>query len=145
LGYEDLLERSYSLESVLENVHRAGTKLSGWRQVTPSIEADAEAGAGTLSDGNADCFAGLSTSWKPFAEHDLRVALALDAGRYQRHSEFYYAPELDLGATLSLAGRIPSWRGLAFTFDVGGGGGLSQEFGLTETGPAYRTKAGFGY
>lgn len=145
LGYEDLLERSYSLESVLENVHRGGGKVSVWRQVTPWLEAYAEAGAGLLSDANRDWFAGASAAWRPFAETDVRVALALDAASYQDDSDFYYSPELDLGATLSLAGRIPIHGGLAFTFDVGGGGGLSRELGLTETGPAYRTKAGFAY
>ncbi len=145
VGYEDLLERSYSLESVLENVRRGGAKLSFWHQVTPSIESYVEGGAGLLTDANADFFAGASTSWKPFAEHDVRVSLGVDASRYQDHSDFYYSPELDLGATLSVAGRLPIGRGLAFTFDVGGGGGLSREASLTETGPAYHTKAGLGY
>jgi tetratricopeptide (TPR) repeat protein len=145
LGYEDLLERSYSLESVLENVRRGGAKVSWWHQVTPSIEAYAEGGGGLLTDSNADFFAGASTSWKPFRERDVRVSLGLDGSRYQDHSDFYYSPELDLGATVSVAGRLPIGRGFSFAFDVGGGGGLSREQQRTETGPAYHTKAGFGY
>jgi hypothetical protein len=145
LGYEDLLERSYSLESVLENVRRTGAKLSVWRQLTPSIEGYAETGGGLISGSNGDAYGGASLSWKPFAEHDLRIALALDASRYAERSDYYYSPELDLGTTLSLAGRIPVYGPLAFVFDAGGGGGLSREQGATETGPAYRVKAGFAW
>jgi hypothetical protein len=133
---------------VLRDVHRGGSKLSVWRQLTTSLEAYAEAGAGTLSDSNADFFGGASLAWRPWfplGERDLALTLSLDAARYQRHSDYYYSPELDLGATLAIAGRFPIGRGFALTFDVGGGGGLSRELGLTETGPAYRTKAGLAY
>ena len=145
LSYEDMLERSYSLESVLENVRRTAAKASAWRQLTPGIEGYAEAGSALLSDSNAEFWAGTSFAWKPFAEREVRLALSLDAQRYQDYSEYYYSPELDLGATLSLMGRLPVYGPLAFTFDVGGGGGLSQEQGETEMGPAYRVKAGFAW
>ena len=145
LSYEDMLERSYSLESVLENVRRTAAKASAWRQLTPGIEGYAEAGSALLSDSNAEFWAGTSFAWKPFPEREVRLALSLDAQRYQDYSEYYYSPELDLGATLSLMGRLPVYGPLAFTFDVGGGGGLSQEQGETEMGPAYRVKAGFAW
>jgi tetratricopeptide (TPR) repeat protein len=145
MSYDDLLERSYSLESVLENVRRGGAKLSAWRQLTPSIEGYAETGGGLISGSNGDVYGGASVSWKPFERHDVRVALALDASRYAEYSPYYYSPELDLGTLVSLAGKLPLRGPLAFTFDVGGGGGLSQEQGVTETGPAYRVKAGFAW
>lgn len=145
LSYEDMLERSYSLESVLENVRRSAAKASAWRQLTPAIEGYAEAGSALLSGSNAEFWGGTSFAWKPFAEREVRLALSLDAQRYQEHSDYYYSPELDLGATLSLMGRLPVHGPLAFTFDVGGGGGLSQEQGETEMGPAYRVKAGFAW
>jgi tetratricopeptide (TPR) repeat protein len=142
VSFDDLLERSYSLESVLENVRRTGAKASAWRQLTPSIEGYGEVGGGWLSDANADGYGGASFSWQPFAARDLRLALALDASHYAEHSDFYYSPSLDAGTTLSLAGRVPLLGPLAFTFDVGGGAGLSREQGATEFGPAYRAKLG---
>jgi tetratricopeptide (TPR) repeat protein len=145
LAHDDMLERSYSLESVLRNVRRSSGKLSAWAQLTPSIEGYAESGGALLSDANAEFFAGTSLSWKPLEQYDVRMALAIDASRYQDYSAFYYSPEVDLGATLSLVGKIPITGGLAFTFDAGGGGGLSRELGVTETGPAYRVKAGFAF
>lgn len=145
LSYDDMLERSYSLESVLENVRRSAAKASAWRQITPSIEGYAETGGAWLSDSNAEFWGGTSFAWKPFAKHEVRLALSLDAQRYQDYSEYYYSPELDLGATLALTGRLPVYGPLAFTFDAGGGGGLSREQGETEMGPAYRVKAGFAW
>lgn len=145
LSYEDMLERSYSLESVLRDLRRSAAKLSAWRQLTSSVEGYAEAGSAWISDSNAEFWAGSSFAWKPFAEHEVRLALSLDAQRYQDYSEYYYSPDLDLGATLSLMGRLPVYGPLALTFDVGGGGGLSQEQDATEMGPAYRVKAGFAW
>jgi tetratricopeptide (TPR) repeat protein len=145
VAYDDLLERSYSLESVLENVRRTGAKLSAWRQLTPALEGYAEAGGGWLDDSNRDLFAGASFAWKPFAAHEVRLALALDASRYAEHSDLYYSPELDAGTTLSLAGKIPLAGPLALTFDVGGGAGVSHELGSSELGPAYRAKLGLAW
>lgn len=144
-AHDDMLERSYSLESVLKNVRRTSGKLSAWSQLAPSLEGYAETGGAFMSDSNAELFAGGSLSWKPVERYDVRLALAIDASGYSEYTEYYYAPELDLGSTFSVIGKLPIHGGLAFTFDVGGGGGLSREQGATETGPAYRTKAGFAY
>ncbi|RIK97110.1 MAG: hypothetical protein DCC71_21925 [Proteobacteria bacterium] len=145
LSHDDMLERSYSLESVLENVRRRGGKASLWRQLTPSTELYAESGGAWISGGNGETYGGASLSWRPFAAHEVRLALAVDASRYQERSDFYYSPAVDLGTTLSLFGRIPIRGPLAFTFDVGGGGGLSRETDATEVGPAYRAKAGLSF
>lgn len=145
LSYEDMLEHSYSLESVLRDIRRGALKLSAWRQLTGSVEGYAEAGSALISDSNAEFWSGASVAWKPFAEHEVRLALSMDAQRYQDYSEYYYSPELDVGATLSLMGRLPVYGPLVFTFDAGGGGGLSQEQGETEMGPAYRVKGGFSW
>jgi tetratricopeptide (TPR) repeat protein len=145
LSYDDMLERSYSLESVLRDVRRSGGKVSWWSQLTPALEGYAEAGGAWLSDGNEELFAGGSASWRPFAERELRVVLSLDASRYGDYTEVYYSPELDAGATLSLLGRLPIRGPLALTFDAGGGAGLSRELGESEFGPAYHVKAGFSW
>lgn len=145
LSHDDMLERSYSLSSVLENVRRRGGKATLWRELRPGTELYAEAGGAWLSGGNGEMFSGTSVSWRPFAKHEVRVALSGSATRYQERSPFYYSPAFDVGTTLSLFGRIPIRGPLAFTFDVGGGGGVSREIDVTEYGPAYRVKGGFSF
>ena len=107
VDHEDQLEHSYSLEAVLQGVERTGGKLSYWTQITPTWEGYVEGGGAYLSDSNGETSLGGSVAWRPFRVIDMQLALALDAMHYQDFSPYYYSPEIDVGTTLSLMGRVP--------------------------------------
>jgi tetratricopeptide (TPR) repeat protein len=142
VSHEDQLEHSYSLEAVLQGVERTGGKLSYWTQITPTWEGYVEGGGAYLSDTNGEASLGGSAAWRPFRTVDMQIALALDAMHYQDFSPYYYSPEIDIGTTLSLMGRVPLWRSLALVYDGGGGAGFSKEQSAADFGPAYRVKLG---
>ncbi len=142
IAHEDQLERSYSLESVLRGVERTSGKLSYWTQITPTWEGYVEAGGAYLSDSNGEASLGGSVAWRPFRAIDMQIALALDAMHYEDFSPYYYSPEIDVGTTVSLMGRVPIYDGLALVFDGGGGAGFSKEQSTADFGPAYRVKVG---
>jgi hypothetical protein len=142
VDHGDQLEHSYSLESVQEGISRTGGRLSYWRQISSAWEAYGEVGGAWLSDSNGEIALGGSVAWRPFPAVDVQIALALDAMHYQDVSPHYYSPDVDLGGTLSMMGRVPIRGALAFVFDAGGGAGFSQEQGDSSFGPAYRAKLG---
>jgi hypothetical protein len=142
IAHEDQLERSYSLEGVLQGVQRSSGKLSYWTQITPAWEGYVEGGGAYLTDSNGEASLGGSAAWRPFAGIDMQIALALDAMHYKDYSPYYYSPQIDVGATASVMGRVPLYQSLALVFDGGGGAGYSREQGTGEFGPAYRAKLG---
>jgi tetratricopeptide (TPR) repeat protein len=142
IAHEDQLERSYSLEGVLRGIQRSSGKLSYWTQITPTWEGYVEGGGAYLNDSNNEESLGGSVAWRPFRAIDMQIALALDAMHYAEFSPYYYSPEVDVGGTVSLMGRVPIYDTLAFVFDGGGGAGFSKEQGASEFGPAYRVKLG---
>jgi tetratricopeptide (TPR) repeat protein len=142
VDHGDQLEHSYSLESVQQGVARTGGKLSYWRQLSRAWEGYGEVGGAWLSDSNGEVTMGGSVAWRPLPAVDVQIAMALDAMHYQDVSPYYYSPDLDLGGTLSMMGRVPIHGALAFVFDAGGGAGFSQEQGVSSFGPAYRAKVG---
>ena len=131
VDHGDQLEHSYSLESVQQGIGRTGGKLSYWRQLSRAWEGYGEVGGAWLSDSNGEIAMGGSVAWRPFPAVDVQIALALDAMHYQDASPYYYSPDVDLGGTLSLMGRVPIHGALAFVFDAGGGAGFSQEQGTS--------------
>jgi tetratricopeptide (TPR) repeat protein len=142
IDYGDQLEHSYSLESVQQGIGRTGGKLSYWRQLSSAWEGYGEVGGAWLSDSNGEIAMGGSVAWRPFADVDVQIAMSLDAMHYEELSPYYYSPDIDLGGTLSMMGRVPIHGALSFVFDAGGGAGFSQEQGTSSFGPAYRAKLG---
>ena len=142
VDHGDQLEHSYSLESVQQGIARTGGKLSYWRQLSSAWEGYGEVGGAWLSDSNGEIAMGGSVAWRPFPAVDVQIAVSLDAMHYQDLSPYYYSPDIDLGGTLSMMGRVPIHGALAFVFDAGGGAGFSQEQGASSFGPAYRAKLG---
>lgn len=142
IAHADQLERSYSLEGVLEGVQRTSGKLSYWTQITPTWEAYVEGGGAYLTDSNSEASLGGSVAWRPFRAIDMQIALALDAMHYADFSPYYYSPEVDVGGTVSVMGRVPIYDALAFVYDAGGGAGYSKEQSASDFGPAYRVKVG---
>ena len=103
---------------MLRGVQRTGGKLSYWTQITPSWEGYVEGGGAYLSDSNGEASLGGSVAWRPFAAIDAQLALALDAMHYQDYSPYYYSPDIDAGATVSVMGRVPIYDALALVFDA---------------------------
>ncbi len=95
---------------MLRGVQRTGGKLSYWTQITPTWEGYVEGGGAYLSDENGEVSLGGSVAWRPFRVIDAQIALALDAMHYEDFSPYYYSPEVDVGSTVSLMGRVPVWR-----------------------------------
>ena len=142
VAHGDQLEQSYSFASVQKGIGRTGGTLSYWRQLNGAWEAYASVAGAWLTDSNGEIALGGSAAWRPFRAIDVQIAFALDSMRYQHASPYYYSPDIDLGGTLSVMGRVPIRGGLSLVFDAGGGAGFSQERGEPSFGPAYRAKLG---
>jgi tetratricopeptide (TPR) repeat protein len=145
LRHDDLLERSFSLPSALRGIGDTSAAASYWRQLSPRFEMWSGADGSVFTDGNGQGSLAASLAWRPWMDRQLLVGFAAGAGAYGRHSAYYYSPEVDASGTLSVQGRLPIWRALAFAFDVGGGVGYAIEEGVTGFGPAWRAKAGFAW
>jgi len=145
LRHDDLFERSNTLASALRGYGDTALRSSLWHQIGDRWEGYLAAEGGLISDGNAIALAEGSLGCKPWSGRDVMIGVAAEAQRYQRHSDFYYTPGLDVGAMLTLAGRMPIRGPLALTFDLGGGGGRSAELGEASWGPSYRLKAGLAW
>jgi tetratricopeptide (TPR) repeat protein len=142
LRHDDLLERSMSLASALRGYSDSELRLSAWRQLAEHWEGYLAALGGLVSDGNGLALGETSVAYRPWSGRDVAFGIAAQAQHYGRHSDFYYTPDLDLEAMLTLSGRLPIHGPLAFTFDLGGGGGRSEEQGNVSWGPGYRVKLG---
>jgi tetratricopeptide (TPR) repeat protein len=145
LRHDDLLERSFSLASVLRGIGDTTFAASSWRQLSPRFEAWAGSEASLLTDGNAQGSLSGSLSFKPWPERQVLVGVSAGGGGYRNASPYYYSPELDTSATLSAQGRLPVLGPLVFAFDVGGGAGYAVEKGESGFGPAYRAKGGLAW
>jgi tetratricopeptide (TPR) repeat protein len=141
----DLLERSNSLASALRGYGDTSVRGSVWRQLADRWEGYAAAEGASITDGNALGLAEATVGYRPWLSREVTLGISTEAQHYTRHSDFYYSPDLDVEAMLTLAGRLPIRGPLAFTFDLGGGGGRSAELGQASWGPSYRLKAGLAW
>jgi len=145
LRHTDLLERSNSLASALRGYGDTAVRASLWHQLADRWEAYVAAEGASITDGNVLGQAEASVGYRPWAARDVTIGLSSEVQHYERYSDFYYAPDLDAAAMVTLAGRLPIRGPLALTFDLGGGGGASEELGRTGFGPSYRLKAGLAW
>jgi hypothetical protein len=145
LRHSDLLERSNSLASALRGYGDTALRGSLWRQLADRWEGYVAAEGASITDGNAIGLAEASAGYRPWLSREVTLGVSTEIQHYARHSDFYYSPEVDAAAMLTLVGRLPIRGPLAFTFDLGGGGGYSAERGAASWGPGYRLKAGLAW
>jgi tetratricopeptide (TPR) repeat protein len=145
LRHDDLLERSFSLASVLRGIGDTTLAATSWRQVAPGWETWTGVEASLFTDGNGQASLAGSIAWKPWRERQVLFGLAAGGGSYRDPSAYYYSPELDASGTVSVQGRLPIRGALELAFDLGGGLGYAREQEESGFGPAYRAKAGLSW
>ena len=112
---------------------RAASSRTG-RQITPTWEGYVEARRRVPQRlERRDRRSEAASRGDPFAPSTCRSRSRSTRMHYQDFSPYYYSPDIDLGATLSLMGRVPICGALALVFDGGGGAGFSQEQGASST------------
>jgi hypothetical protein len=142
IDHGDFLERSYSLAAVLDGLDDTSARISLWRGISEAFDAYLFVEGSRISDGNRRINLGVASSWRPWAERDLRAALSLGFLRYWKNSDLYYDPDSDFEATLSVAGRFGLIRRLDFSYELGAGVGRGEQDGVSGVGPAYRISGG---
>jgi len=162
-SYGDFLDRSHSLDAVLEGVDDLSVRGWSWAQLTPILAAYAyaetsfilndeqlrtrtEAGQDVQvlekSGSNQRVAWGISFDITPWKEADVRLSLATDYLRYRDASDLFYDPETSVDGTVVLAAahRFADWFELSA--EVAGGYGYSKQDGEAGEGPTYRVAGG---
>ncbi len=142
LAYDDLLKNSNSLEAVEEDLTDASARLWAWHGFTPAIEGYAYLDGSLISDSNRRLSAGLSGSYQPWADRELRLTLAASYLTFAQKSDYYYDPDTDTGAELSLDLEHPFHEKISFALRAATGLGYTLQDGADGFGFTYSVGGG---
>lgn len=133
--HRDHLDFSDSFLAVQEGIVGTYPRATLWKALGEHWEAYTALGFGWLNDHNRRLDLAGSLSFRPWLDEELRVGV--DAGwlRYEDDSPFYYSPESDLGARLSVSYRAEPLPGLSIDARAGYGYGQTRELGESSSGP----------
>jgi hypothetical protein len=142
IDHGDFLERSYSLDAVLDGLDDTSARLSVWRGISEALDAYLYVEGSWISDGNERINLGIGPSYRPWRNRDFRAGLSFSFLKYTKSSDLYYDPDLDIEATLSVAGGFRLHEQFTFEYQLGAGVGQGRQDGVSGFGPAYSVSGG---